>query len=63
MRGPMNGRGFAVQKVLDGIAAAERVGLSTIKVNAVVQRGVNDHTIVDLARYLKERGHIMRIIE
>ena len=61
--GQMNGRGFAVQKVLDGIAAAERAGLSPIKVNAVVQRGVNDHTIVDLARYFKERGHIMRFIE
>ena len=59
----MNGRGFPVQKVLDGIAAAEGAGLSPIKVNAVVQRGVNDHTIVDLARYFKERGHIMRFIE
>ena len=35
----MNGRGFPVQKVLDGIAAAEGAGLSPIKVNAVVQRG------------------------
>ena len=61
--GQMNGRGFAVQKVLDGVAAAERAGLNPIKVNAVVQRGVNDHTIVDLARYFKERGHIMRFIE
>ncbi len=59
----MNGRGFPVQKVLDGVAAAERAGLNPIKVNAVVQRGVNDHTIVDLARYFKERGHIMRFIE
>ena len=59
----MNGRGFGVQKVLDGIAAAERAGLNPIKVNAVVQRGVNDHTIVDLARHFKERGHIMRFIE
>jgi len=37
--------------------------LSPIKVNAVVQRGVNEHTIVDLARYFKERGHIVRFIE
>ena len=59
----MNGRGVGVQKVLDGIAAAERAGFSPIKVNAVVQKGVNDHTIVDLARYFKERGHIMRFIE
>ena len=59
----MNGRGFGVDKVLDGIAAAESAGFRPIKVNAVVQRGVNDHTIVDLARYFKERGHVMRFIE
>lgn len=59
----MNGNRASVQKVLDGIAAAERAGFSPIKINAVVQRGVNDHTIVDLARWAKERGHIMRFIE
>ena len=59
----MNGRGFGTEKVLEGIAAAESVGFHPIKINAVVQRGVNDHTIVDLARHFKERGHIMRFIE
>ena len=59
----MNGRGFGTQKVLEGIEAAEEAGFHPIKINAVVQRGVNDHTIVDLARYFKERGHIMRFIE
>lgn len=59
----MNGRGFSTAKVLDGIAAAERAGFNPVKINAVVQRGVNDHTIVDMARYFKERGHIMRFIE
>ena len=59
----MNGRGFGTERVLEGIEAAERAGLVPIKVNSVVQRGVNDHTIVDLARYLKERGHIVRFIE
>ncbi len=59
----MNGRGFGTQRVLEGIEAAERVGLRPIKVNAVVQRGVNDHTIVDLARFCKERGYIVRFIE
>jgi cyclic pyranopterin phosphate synthase len=59
----MNGSRSGVQKVLDGIAAAERAGLSPIKINAVVQRGVNDHTIVDLARWAKERGYILRFIE
>ncbi|MBI5667330.1 MAG: GTP 3',8-cyclase MoaA [Chloroflexi bacterium] len=59
----MNGNRASVQKVLDGIAAAERAGFSPIKINAVVQRGVNDHTIVDLARWAKEHGYIMRFIE
>ena len=59
----MNGRGFGTQRVLEGIQAAERVGLRPIKINAVVQRGVNDTGIVDLARYFKERGHIVRFIE
>jgi cyclic pyranopterin phosphate synthase len=59
----MNGRRSGVQKVLDGIQAAEKAGLGPIKINAVVQRGVNDHTMVDLARYCKERGWILRFIE
>jgi cyclic pyranopterin phosphate synthase len=59
----MNGRGFGTQRVLEGIEAAEAAGLHPIKINSVVQRGVNDHTIVDLARYFKERGHIVRFIE
>ena len=59
----MNGRGFGTEKVLEGIAAAESAGFHPIKVNAVVQRGVNDHTIVDLARHFRERGHVMRFIE
>jgi len=59
----MNGGRSGVQKVLDGIAAAEAAGLTPIKINAVVQRGVNDHTIVDLARYGRERGWIVRFIE
>ena len=36
---------------------------SPIKINCVVQRGVNDHTIVDLAGYFKGTGHILRFIE
>ena len=54
---------FSTAKVLDGIAAAERAGFSPVKINSVVQRGVNDHTVVDMARYFKERGHPMRFIE
>ncbi len=59
----MNGRGFGIKRVLEGIRAAEEVGLHPIKINAVVQRGVNDHTLVELARYFKGTGHIMRFIE
>ncbi len=59
----MNGRGYGTERVLAGIAAAEDAGFRPIKINAVVQRGVNDHTIAELARFAKERGHIARFIE
>ena len=59
----MNGRNYGTERVLEGIAAAEKVGLSPIKINAVVQKGVNDHTVVDLARRFKGTGHIVRFIE
>ncbi len=59
----MNGDRSGVRRVLDGIEAAERAGFHPIKINAVVQRGVNDHTVVDLARYAKARGDIARFIE
>ncbi len=59
----MNGNRSSVQKVLDGIEAAEKAGLNPIKINCVVQRGVNDHTIVDLARWAKDKGYILRFIE
>ena len=53
----------AVADVLKGIDAAERAGFSSIKINTVVQRGVNDHTLVDLALYFRDHGHIVRFIE
>ena len=59
----MNGRGFGVRRVLHAIQRANEVGLSPIKINSVVQKGVNDHTIVDLARHFKGTGHIVRYIE
>jgi GTP 3',8-cyclase len=59
----MNGRGYIPSRVLDGIAACERVGLSPVKVNAVVVRGLNDGSIVDLAQRFRGTGHIMRFIE
>ncbi|MGI8925722.1 MAG: GTP 3',8-cyclase MoaA [Tepidiformaceae bacterium] len=59
----MNDTGVTVATVLDGIDAAAEAGLHPIKINAVVQRGVNDHTIVDLARHFRSSGHILRFIE
>jgi cyclic pyranopterin phosphate synthase len=59
----MNDVGFPVAAVLEGIHAAAEAGLGPIKVNAVVQRGVNEHAVVDLARHFKGTGHIVRFIE
>lgn len=59
----MNGRGFSTDKVLQGIEAAVSANLSPIKINAVIQRGVNEASIVDLAKYARDRGHIIRFIE
>ena len=59
----MNDVGAHVDTVLDGIAAAAEAGLNPIKVNAVVQGGVNDHTMVELARHFRGTGHIVRFIE
>ncbi|MDP6605810.1 MAG: GTP 3',8-cyclase MoaA [Dehalococcoidia bacterium] len=59
----MNDVDVPVARVLEGIAAAERAGLAPVKINAVVRRGVNDHTLVDLARHFKGSGHIVRFIE
>jgi GTP 3',8-cyclase len=47
----MSGRTHGADRTLAGIAAAEAVGFAPIKINAVIQRGVNDHMVVDLARH------------
>jgi len=59
----MNDADFPVEKVLEGIAAAEAAGLEPIKINAMVQRGVNDEHVVDLAGHFKGTGHTVRFIE
>jgi len=59
----VTGRNFGPDRVLAGIDAAQRVGLTPIKINCVVHRGVNDHTIVDMARRFRGTGHILRFIE
>jgi len=59
----MNGGKASVARVLEGIAAAERAGLAPLKINCVVRRGVNDHTVVALARRFRGTGHVVRFIE
>jgi cyclic pyranopterin phosphate synthase len=59
----MSGRPYGVDRTLEGIEEAVRVGLGPIKIDTVVQRGVNDHSIVDTARHFKGTGHIVRFIE
>ena len=59
----MNDADVPVAHVLDGIDAAAAAGLRPIKVNAVIKRGINDHTAVDLARHFQGSGHILRFIE
>ncbi len=59
----MNDVDFPVAKVLEGIDAAAAAGLTPIKINMVVKRGVNEHSIVPMARYFKQQGHILRFIE
>ncbi|HJM88497.1 MAG TPA: GTP 3',8-cyclase MoaA [Dehalococcoidia bacterium] len=59
----MNDAEIPVTRVLEGIEAATAAGLGPVKINAVVRRGVNDHTLVDLARHFKGTGHIVRFIE
>ncbi len=59
----LNGIGSSVEMVLDGIRAAEAAGFEQIKINAVVQKGVNDHTLVDFAARFRGTGHIVRFIE
>lgn len=61
--GRMSGNRGSVTKVLDGIKAAEDAGLKPIKINVVVQRGVNDHTVLDLLEHFRRSGHIVRFIE
>ena len=59
----MNGGRADVDQVLRGIDAAVEAGFAPIKINAVVKRGVNDHTIVEMARYARDHGHLLRFIE
>tara|TARA_E500000331_G_scaffold118509_2_gene115622 strand:+ start:24350 stop:25267 length:918 start_codon:yes stop_codon:yes gene_type:complete len=59
----MNDMKVPVSKVLEGIEEADRVGFQPIKINMVVKRGVNDQHVIEMARYFKGTGHIVRFIE
>jgi len=59
----MNGGRGNKDRVLEGIARAREVGLTPVKVNVVVQRGLNDGTVLDLLDHFRGTGVIVRLIE
>ncbi len=60
--GKMNGKNFPVSRVLHSIQEAASVGLK-VKINMVVQNGVNEHEIVPMAKYCFDMGYTLRFIE
>ena len=61
--GTMNGVEFPVARVLEGIDAALAAGLTPVKINMVVRRGINEASIVPMARWARETGVTLRFIE
>jgi cyclic pyranopterin phosphate synthase len=59
----MNDVDFPVEKVIEGMDAAAAAGLTPIKVNMVVKRGLNESSILPMARFFREKGYILRFIE
>jgi cyclic pyranopterin phosphate synthase len=59
----MNDVNFPVKRVLDWTDASAEAGLKPVKINCVVKRGVNEQSILPMARYFKGTGYIMRFIE
>ena len=59
----MNDVDFPVARVLQGMDEAAKVGLGPIKVNMVVKRGLNDSSILPMARFFRDKGYILRFIE
>jgi GTP 3',8-cyclase len=59
----MSGGFGGLDEVLAGIEQARRAELTPVKINAVVQRGVNDHTVLDLLEHFRGSGVIVRFIE
>jgi GTP 3',8-cyclase len=59
----MNDVDFPVERVLGGIEAAAAAGLGPVKINMVLKRGMNEDSILPMARYFHGTGHIVRFIE
>lgn len=59
----LNDVDFPVSRVLAGITAAEQAGLTPIKVNMVVRRGINEDSVVPMARFARAHGYTLRFIE
>ena len=59
----LNGNKGNLRDVLDGILAAEESGFKEIKINTVVQRNVNENSIIDLLSHFRGTGHVVRLIE
>jgi cyclic pyranopterin phosphate synthase len=61
--GAMNGIDFPVARVLDGIEAALDAGLTPVKINMVVRRGVNEDSVMAMASWARDLGVTLRFIE
>jgi cyclic pyranopterin phosphate synthase len=59
----MNDVDFPVARVLEGMDAAEAAGLAPLKVNMVVKRGLNEDSVLPMARHFRGTGRILRFIE
>ncbi|MDO8580072.1 MAG: GTP 3',8-cyclase MoaA [Candidatus Omnitrophota bacterium] len=59
----MSGGKGSLHEVLAGIEEAQRIGFGSIKINVVVQKSVNDNSIVDLVSHFKNSPHVLRLIE
>jgi len=59
----MNDVDFPATRVLEGIAAATAAGLTPIKINMVVKRGINEDSILPMARYFRGTEYVLRFIE
>src|SRR6266571_1753082 len=59
----MNDVDFPVAQVLGGIEAAARAALTPVKVNMVVKRGGNEHSVLGMAGHFRGTGHVLRFIE